>query len=62
MTDLITPNDLARELGASAKNIRGYLRSKYGVLPPLETRWHVTESQASDVRLHFSHTRPRAGN
>jgi hypothetical protein len=56
MTDLITPNDLARELGVSAKKIREYLRSKYGKLSSFETRWHLTESQASDVRVHFSQT------
>jgi len=56
MTDPITPNDLARELGVSAKKIRDYLRSKYGNLPSFETRWHLTESQASDVRAHFSQT------
>ncbi len=54
MNDLITPNDLARELGVSAKTIRDYLRSKYGTLPSFETRWHLTESQASDVRAHFN--------
>jgi len=62
MTDLITPNDLARELGVSAKKIRDYLRSKYGTLPPLETRWHLTESQASAVRAHFSQTIPRGNS
>ena len=62
MTDLITPNGLARELGVSAKKIRDYLRSNYGTLPSFETRWRLTELQASDVRAHFSQTIPQGNS
>ncbi|GAA1061831.1 hypothetical protein GCM10009573_32590 [Agromyces bracchium] len=50
----MTPNDLARELGASPRAIRGYLRSKYGRLAGRdETRWQLDGAQAADVRREF---------
>ncbi|GAA1210849.1 hypothetical protein [Rhodoglobus aureus] len=54
MTDPLTPKDLASELNVSAKQVREYLRSKYGTLPPFETRWQLSDAQASEIRAHFS--------
>lgn len=53
MSQQATPGDLSRELNVSPKKIRDYLRSKYGKLPPLVARWHLTSAQAADVRAHF---------
>jgi len=58
MSQALTPAELARELSVPARSIRGYLRSKYGVLEFPETRWHLDASQANDVRAHFSARRP----
>ena len=48
----VTPNELAVELGVTALTIRNYLRSKYGVLPPFVTRWHLDPERAADVRAN----------
>lgn len=49
--DVVTPADLARELGAPAKKVRDILRAEYGVLAERdETRWELTDEQVSHVR------------
>lgn len=53
--NLITPAELARELGVSARSIRVYLRGKYGRLEESnETRWRLDDVDADDVRRTFS--------
>ena len=55
MSDPITPNELARELGVSAKTIRAFLRSQYGPLRrPFETRWKLSAEQVAAVRARFA--------
>lgn len=55
MDEPVTPGDLERELGFSAKHIRVYLRSRYGLLSTHQlTRWELTSAQAAEVRTHFS--------
>ncbi|MCU1416801.1 MAG: hypothetical protein JWP32_975 [Schumannella sp.] len=53
MADDTTPSDLARELGVTPLTIRNYLRSRWGKLPPHETRWVLTDARASEVRAYF---------
>ncbi len=53
MADDTTPSDLARELGVTQLAIRNYLRSRWGKLPPHETRWILTDARASEVRAYF---------
>ncbi|WP_194165140.1 hypothetical protein [Pseudactinotalea sp. HY160] len=54
MDEVITPADLARELGVLAKRIRVVLREAYGKLPPGVTRWKLTPEQVSHVRSRFT--------
>jgi len=55
MTDsIITPTDLARQLGLDPRRIRKYLRAQHGVGHLHFARWELTEEQAADVRAHFS--------
>lgn len=49
----MTPADLSRELGVDAKRIRDFLRERYGLLPPQETRWQLSQEQVDTVRAHF---------
>jgi hypothetical protein len=51
--DTTTPADLSRELSVDAKRIRDFLREPYGLLPPHETRWHLTLEQARAARARF---------
>lgn len=51
--DTTTPADLSRELSVDAKRIRDFLREQYGLLPPDETRWHLTLEQDRAVRTRF---------
>ena len=55
----LTPNELALELGVTGLTIRTYLRSKYGVLPPFVTRWHLDPERAADVRANVRSTTAR---
>ena len=59
MAEYATPKDLARELGVTPRQIRVYLRSKYGVLGPFETRWQLDSLRAADVAAHFRSIEPR---
>jgi hypothetical protein len=59
MTAQITPGDLAGELGVRPKQVRDYLRSKYGTLPAFVSRWNLTRAQTDDVRAHFRATSER---
>ena len=52
MTDTITPRELAKELGHSARTIRGWLREQGWQSQPY-SRWHLTLEQADLVRAHF---------
>ncbi|WP_198169789.1 DUF6998 domain-containing protein [Agromyces laixinhei] len=54
MTDGIAPAELARELGASQRRIRAFLRSQWGKLDTWTTRWVLTEEQITAVRGHFA--------
>jgi len=50
----LTPKDLARELGVTAKAIRAFLRSKYGKLDKsVVTRWRLDDDQVVLVRERF---------
>ena len=53
MSDL-TPAQLALDLGVTAKRVRDVLRARYGVLPPTETRWRLTDEQVAHVRAELS--------
>jgi len=53
MPELLTPADLARDLGVSAKRIREFLRATDGKLTPPATRWHLSDAQAVRVRTRF---------
>lgn len=57
MDDFLTPADLSRELGVSQLRIRIWLREEYGVLPPTETRWRLTDAQAAHIRAQARGTR-----
>ncbi|WP_157446653.1 hypothetical protein [Cellulosimicrobium sp. TH-20] len=51
MSDPVTPADLERELGVSARKIRDVLRAEYGLLAERgDTRWELTAEQADSVR------------
>jgi uncharacterized protein YjcR len=52
MAETITPRELAKELGLSARTIRGWLRAQGWQSQPY-TRWHLTADQAKLVRAHF---------
>jgi len=49
----VTPGELARELGVSAKSIRQWLREQGWQSSPY-TRWRLSPDQAAQVRTHFS--------
>lgn len=51
---MLTPSDLADELGISPKRIRDYLRAGF-TRPGDEKyqRWHLTPEMAAAVRQHF---------
>lgn len=52
MAETITPRELAKELGLSARTIRGLLRAQGWQSQPY-ARWHLTADQAKLVRSHF---------
>lgn len=55
MTDPITPKQLSLELGVEPRRIRAFLRSEYGRrVDAFETRWNLTDAQASEVRERFA--------
>lgn len=47
--ETVTPEQLAKELGVSAKTIRQWLRDQGWQAVPY-TRWHLTPEQAHQVR------------
>lgn len=48
------PEDLAPELGISAKHLRGWLRKEYPRSPDMKHQpWHLTEAQERRARAHF---------
>jgi uncharacterized protein YjcR len=49
----VTPQELARELGISAKTLRQWLRDQGWQSVPY-TRWQLTPDQAALARQHFS--------
>ena len=52
--DVVTPADLARDLGVPAKQIRDVLRARDGLLAERgETRWELTPEQVEHVRAAF---------
>ncbi|WP_438853911.1 DUF6998 domain-containing protein [Agromyces sp. M3QZ16-3] len=53
MSDVVTPAELARELGVTQKRIRAFLRSGWGTLDSWTTRWQPTDQQVSAVRDEF---------
>lgn len=53
MSDVVTPADLARELGVTQKRIRAFLRSGWGTLDNWTTRWQLTDEQVRAVRSEF---------
>lgn len=53
MEDTVTPNELAKELGLSARTIRGWLRQQGWQSVPY-ARWALTRDQAEQVRAHFT--------
>ena len=59
MTDDITPEELARELGRSGRAIRAYLRERHSQGHEPNARWRLTEEQAQDVRAHFGRSSGR---
>ncbi|WP_168210112.1 hypothetical protein [Oerskovia sp. KBS0722] len=55
MDDVVTPQDLARELGRTDREIRVFLRAEFGRLAERgETRWQLTPEQAAAVRGRFA--------
>ncbi|WP_353848635.1 YfeC-like transcriptional regulator [Cellulomonas sp.] len=52
MNQTVTPAELARELGVSAKSIRRWLREQGWQSVP-HTRWQLSADQAVQVRKHF---------
>jgi predicted transcriptional regulator len=59
MSDEITPEELARELGLNGRTIRAYLREKHSAGHAPKSRWRLTDAQAQDVRSHFRHSSSR---
>jgi uncharacterized protein YjcR len=51
--DTVTPNQMAAQLGVSAKTIRAWLREQ-GWQHVHQARWHLTPDQAGQVRERFS--------
>ena len=55
---LMTPNELASDLGISAKTLRAFLRREYGSLSSqFDTRWELTPEQVEHARSRFAHHR-----
>ncbi|GGD16998.1 YfeC-like transcriptional regulator [Nocardioides daphniae] len=52
MTEPITPQQLARDLGVSDRTIRQWLRAQGWQSVPY-ARWQLTTEQAAQVREHF---------
>jgi len=51
----IRPEELAKELGISGKQIRAYLRAEYPrSAKEKNTSWNLNAAQAKKVREHFS--------
>jgi uncharacterized protein YjcR len=50
--DLVTPRQLAEELGLSDRTVRQWLRDQGWQGVPY-TRWRLTDEQAAQVRNHF---------
>jgi hypothetical protein len=49
-----TPEALAKELGISAKTVRGFLRKKFPRgQEKLKTPWHLTETEIAAVRKRW---------
>lgn len=53
MNQTVTPTELARELGVSAKSIRQWLRVQGWQSSPY-ARWRLSADQAAQVRKHFA--------
>jgi predicted transcriptional regulator len=53
MDDDVTPEELARELGYSARTIRAHLRESQSAGHLHGTPWHLTQAQAEAVRSYF---------
>lgn len=50
-----TPDDLARELGTTGRQVRAFLRARYPRSDyDLGARWDLTADQVSEVRARFS--------
>jgi len=54
MGETVTPRELAKELGVSARAVRQWLRGQ-GWQTVRYARWHLTDDQAAQVRAHFRH-------
>lgn len=53
---LMTPNELAADMGISSKTLRAFLRREYGNLSSqFDTRWELTPEQVEHARSHFAH-------
>ncbi|WP_407669884.1 helix-turn-helix domain-containing protein [Ornithinimicrobium ciconiae] len=52
MSEVVTPKQLAEELGVSDRTIRQWLRNQGWQSVPY-TRWQLTAEQAARVRAHF---------
>lgn len=59
---MITPAQLALELGVKPKYVRHILRQEFDVLPPGTRRWLLTEEQADAVRDRVSKASQPAGD
>ena len=58
--DVVTPADLARDLGLSSKAVRAWLRDEYGTLISRgESRWRLTSDQVVFVRRRAVEANPR---
>ena len=51
--EIVTPTELARELGVSPKRVRDILRQHFGTLQAPETRWHLDDAKVHAVRRHL---------
>lgn len=51
---MLTPNDLADELGVDSRQVRNFLREIYPrSAAEKHQRWHLTPAMADAVRRHF---------
>lgn len=54
-TQVIRPNDLAKELGVDAKRVRTFLRSEFSRDPEAKnTNWELSPEMAAKVRDRFT--------